>query len=99
MKSWAPAPPTRAKEKTRGPKRGRKQGSFGTHRRLSKLRDALDKQPSGLTLEEIADALSVTTRSVRRYLVELGRWGAELESIETAPGGAQIGRASCRERG
>jgi predicted DNA-binding transcriptional regulator YafY len=99
VKSWAPAQPTRPRAKTRGPKRGRKQGSFGTHRRLSKLRDALDKQPNGLTLEEIADALSVTTRSVRRYLVELGRWGAELESIETAPGGAHLWRIKPSERG
>jgi predicted DNA-binding transcriptional regulator YafY len=63
------------------------------------LRDALDKQPSGLTLEEIADALSVTTRSVRRYLTELGRWGAELESIETSPGGAHLWRIKPSERG
>ncbi|MEO7109425.1 MAG: transcriptional regulator [Polyangiaceae bacterium] len=63
------------------------------------MRDALDKQPSGLTLEEIADALSVTTRSVRRYLAELGKWGAELESIETAPGGAHLWRIKPSERG
>ncbi|MEO8876040.1 MAG: transcriptional regulator [Polyangiaceae bacterium] len=63
------------------------------------MRDALEKQPNGLSLEEIANALSVTTRSVRRYLIELDKWGIELESIETTPGGAHLWRIKPSERG
>lgn len=97
-RSWAPPPPLRPKTKPRATKRGRKQGSFGTHRRLTKLRETLERQPSGLTLEMLANALAVTTRSVRRYLEELGRI-VELESLETEPGGAHLWRIKPSERG
>ena len=94
---WLP-PRERARAKPRTPKKGRKAGNFGTHRRLTKLREALERQPSGLTLEALAAALAVTTRSVRRYLMELGRW-VDLESIETEPGGAHLWRIKPSERG
>jgi len=58
----------------------------------------------GLTLEELARALHVTQRSVRRYLLELdGTTNPQkyelLESVETTPGGAHLWRIRPGERG
>lgn len=90
--------------KARGPKVGRPEGRFTQHRRLDKLRELLESEPRGLTLEELARMLRVTQRSVRRYLLELdgstdpGKYEL-LESIETTPGGAHLWRIRPGERG
>ncbi len=77
---------------------GRPTGNFTQHRRLSKLQMALEAHPGGVELEELAAMLHVTTRSVRRYLHELGRI-TELESLATEPGGAHLWRIKPTERG
>jgi predicted DNA-binding transcriptional regulator YafY len=59
---------------------GRPAGKFTQHRRLDFLRDKLEAHAHGLTLEEIAGMLRVSTRSVRRYLRELAVV-TELESV------------------
>ena len=51
---------------------GRAKGKFTQSRRLDVLRSLLEGHPSGLTLEQMAESLHVSTRSVRRYLHELG---------------------------
>ena len=90
--------------KPRTPKVGRPEGRFTQHRRLDKLREILEREPRGLTLEELARMLHVTQRSVRRYLLEMegsrdpGKFGL-LESIETTPGGAHVWRIKPGERG
>lgn len=91
-------PPPRPRAKTRAPKRGRKAGTFGTYKRLTKLRETLERHPGGLTLDALANALNVTTRSVRRYLDELSRL-VDLESLPTDPGGAHLWRIKPSERG
>ncbi len=90
--------------KPRAPKVGRPEGRFTQHRRLDKLREILEREPRGLTLEELARMLHVTQRSVRRYLLEMDGSGSAgnfelLESIETTPGGAHIWRIKPGERG
>lgn len=82
----------------RKPKPGRPVGRFTQHRRIDRLREVLEDAPRGLTLEEIAHLLRITQRSVRRYLNELDA-ATELESIETAPGGAHVWRIKPSERG
>jgi predicted DNA-binding transcriptional regulator YafY len=77
---------------------GRPSGRFTQHRRLSKLEAALDQHPAGIALEDLASMLHVTTRSVRRYLLELGQITA-LESIPKEPGGAHLWRIKPTERG
>ena len=57
--------------KVRGPKVGRPKGRFTQHRRLDRLREVLESEPRGLTLEDLAATLKITQRSVRRYLREL----------------------------
>ena len=90
--------------KPRVPKVGRPEGRFTQHRRIDKLRELLESEPRGLTLEELARMLRVTQRSVRRYLFELDgttdptRYEL-LESIETTPGGAHLWRIRPGERG
>ena len=90
--------------KPRGPKVGRPEGRFTQHRRLDRLRELLESEPRGLTLDELARMLRVTQRSVRRYLLELdgttnpGKFEL-LESIETTPGGAHLWRIRPGERG
>jgi predicted DNA-binding transcriptional regulator YafY len=59
---------------------GRPEGRFTQHRRLDFLREKLEVHSHGLTLEEIAGMLRVSTRSVRRYLRELAHV-TELESV------------------
>lgn len=77
---------------------GRPSGTFTQHRRLDRLRDALEAHPNGLPLAALARALQVTTRSVRRYLNELERQ-VQLESFESTPGGAHLWRIKPVERG
>jgi predicted DNA-binding transcriptional regulator YafY len=77
---------------------GRPPGRFTQHRRLARLREALEGMPSGLTIADIAAVLRVTTRSVRRYLAYLHR-ETELESVATAPGAAHLWRIKPSERG
>lgn len=68
---------------------GRPQGKFTQHRRLDRLREILLRHPKGLTLYEMADALQVTPRTMRRYMKEVDR-EFELESVETRGGGALL---------
>jgi predicted DNA-binding transcriptional regulator YafY len=77
---------------------GRPPGGFTQHKRLGKLRELLEAHAAGVTIADIAGALRITTRSVRRYLAYLQRT-TELESIETAPGGAHLWRIKPSERG
>ncbi|HZU83619.1 MAG TPA: WYL domain-containing protein [Polyangiaceae bacterium] len=77
---------------------GRPPGKFTQHRRLDFLREKLAVHAAGLTLEELAALLRVTTRSVRRYLRELARV-TELESVSVRPGGAHLWRIKPSERG
>ena len=70
-----------------GPIRGRPQGAFTQHRRFDALRNLLYQHPKGLTIYELADRLSVTPRSLRRYLAELRR------ELDLEPTGAPDGRA------
>lgn len=62
------------------------------------MRELLDSRPGGVTIEELAGALRVTTRSVRRYLEEM-KDELELEAVPTKPGGPQLWRIAPRERG
>ncbi len=84
--------------KPKTPRRGRPPGRFTQHRRLDRLREALEGHPAGITLGDLAALLHVTPRSVRRYLQELELL-TELESIETTPGGAHQWRIKPSERG
>jgi len=68
---------------------GRPKGKFTQHRRLDLLRELLLRHPKGLTLYEMADALEVTPRTMRRYLKEVDRQ-LELEPVETRGGGALL---------
>jgi predicted DNA-binding transcriptional regulator YafY len=77
---------------------GRPSGRFTQSRRLGKLRTLLEGHPGGLPLEDLAGAIHVSTRSVRRYLRELERF-TEIESIETVPGGPHLWRIKPSERG
>lgn len=69
---------------TRGP--GRPKGKFTQHRRLDRLQALLEQHPKGMTLYELAEALNVTPRSMRRYLREVER-EMELISAPDKPGG------------
>ncbi len=82
----------------RKPKAGRPLGRFTQSRRLSKLRRLLKGHPGGVPLEDLAGAIHVSTRSVRRYLRELAG-ATELESIPTVPGGPHLWRIKPSERG
>jgi len=63
---------------------GRPPGRFTQYRRLDKLREILARHPRGLTLYELADALGVTSRTMRRYLKEVER---EFDLVSTQPKG------------
>jgi len=65
---------------------GRPKGKFTQHRRLDRLREILLRHPKGLTLYEMAEALEVTPRTMRRYMKEVDR-EFELQSVETRGGG------------
>jgi predicted DNA-binding transcriptional regulator YafY len=77
---------------------GRAKGKFTQSRRLDVLRSLLEGHPSGLTLDQLADSLHVSTRSVRRYLHELGLM-TDVESIEVGPGEQNLWRIKPGERG
>jgi len=68
---------------------GRPKGRFTQHRRLDRLREILARHPRGLTLYELADALNVTTRTMRRYLKEVER-EYDLDSQSAKGGGALL---------
>ena len=68
---------------------GRPKGGFTQHRRLDRLRDLLEKHPRGLSLYELAAALKVTPRTMRRYLTEVQR-EYDLESTPSRGGGALL---------
>ncbi len=88
--------PSRLPKARRGP--GRPSGRFTQHHRIDKLKDLLESEPRGLTLDQLAATLRITQRSVRRYLEAL-QTATELESIATAPGAAHVWRIKPSERG
>ncbi len=77
---------------------GRSPGKFTQSRRLEHLRAQLEAHTTGLTLEEMAALLRVSTRSVRRYLHELSLL-TEIEAVPTGPGEANTWRIKPSERG
>ena len=80
------------------PKVGRPKGKLTQHKRLDRLRAALERTPGGVTLKDLARMANVTERSVRRYLLELkGTW--DLEAVRMTPGGAALWRIKPSERG
>lgn len=78
------------------PRLGRPTGGFTQHRRLDLLRELLGRHPRGLSLEELADQLEVSTRSVRRYLKEMHHQ-FDLEPVSTRGGGALLWRIRAGE--
>lgn len=76
---------------------GRPAGRFTQHRRIDRLRTALEEHPQGLTLRQIAQALHVSTRSVRRYLDELEP-ELHVEAVSQGPGTAGLWRIRPGER-
>jgi predicted DNA-binding transcriptional regulator YafY len=83
--------------KSRGVKRGRPMGKFTQHRRLDRLRHALETTPAGLSIAEIATVLHVTTRSVRRYLGYL-KLLTPIEAVAASPGRENVWRIKPSER-
>jgi len=77
-------------------KLGRPKGRFTQHRRLEVMRELLTRNPKGVTLYDIADALRVAPRSVRRYLQEM-RHHLELEAVPTKGGGKLLWRVPARD--
>jgi predicted DNA-binding transcriptional regulator YafY len=78
---------------------GRPKGQFTQHSRLSRLWKALEAAPSGLNIHDLAAAMGVTTRSVRRYLEYLVKRESGLETVPTRPGAAPLWRIKPIERG
>jgi len=76
--------------------RGRPPGRFTQHRRLDRLREILGRHPKGLSLYELADALGVTVRTMRRYMVEIER-EFDLESAPVRAGGQLLWRLRSSE--
>jgi predicted DNA-binding transcriptional regulator YafY len=62
------------------------------------MQSVLENHPEGLVLADLAGAMRVTTRSVRRYLHELDK-STKLEAVPTRPGGALAWRIKPTERG
>jgi predicted DNA-binding transcriptional regulator YafY len=62
------------------------------------LREKLEAHSAGLTLDDLATMLRVSTRSVRRYLRELSLV-TEVESVEIRPGAQHLWRIKPSERG
>jgi predicted DNA-binding transcriptional regulator YafY len=91
-------PIVKPKTKTKTPRLGRPHGRFTQHKRLARLREALEGTPSGLTIHDLAAVMRVTTRSVRRYLEYL-KVETELDPVPTTPGGAPLWRIKPSERG
>lgn len=80
------------------PKVGRPKGKLTQHKRLDRLKSALERTPAGVTMKDLARIANVTERSVRRYLLELkDAW--DLEAVRVAPGGAALWRIKPSERG
>lgn len=75
---------------------GRPKGKFTQHRRLDLLRELLLRHPKGLTIYEMAEALEVTPRTMRRYLKEVDRQ-LELQPVETRGGGPLLWRIRTSE--
>jgi predicted DNA-binding transcriptional regulator YafY len=75
---------------------GRPKGRFTQHRRLDRLRDLLARHPRGVSLYELADALDVTPRTMRRYLKEVER-EFDLECAPVKGGGALLWRIRAGE--
>lgn len=65
---------------------GRPAGRFTQHRRLEAITRLFEQTPRGLTLYDLADALDVTPRSMRRYLSEMKR-ELDLQSTRERGGG------------
>src|ERR1700761_8567105 len=80
------------------PRLGRPPGKFTQHRLLDLLREKLEAHTVGLTLDELAAMLRVSTRSVRRYLRELALV-TELEAVAVRRGGEHLWRIKPSERG
>jgi predicted DNA-binding transcriptional regulator YafY len=70
-----------------GRRLGRPRGRFTQHRRLDKVRLLLEHHPRGITLYELAEAIGVTPRSMRRYLKEVAS-ELDLEPLPVRAGGA-----------
>jgi predicted DNA-binding transcriptional regulator YafY len=77
-------------------KLGRPPGGFTQHRRLDRLQEFLAKHPRGLTLYDLASALNVTPRTMRRYLNEIQR-EYELDAIPSRGGGPLLWRIRAGE--
>ena len=75
---------------------GRPSGRFTQHRRLDRLRELLTRHPKGLSLYDLAGALRVSPRTMRRYLREVGR-DSDLEPVRANSGGAVLWRLSASE--
>jgi predicted DNA-binding transcriptional regulator YafY len=75
---------------------GRPTGRFTQHRRLDRLRELLERHPRGLSLYDLAGALKVSPRTMRRYLREVGR-ESDLEPVRANSGGAVLWRLSASE--
>lgn len=65
---------------------GRPKGKFTQHRRIDRLRVLLEQNPKGMSIYEMAEALEITPRSMRRYLREVER-ALELISEPERTGG------------
>jgi predicted DNA-binding transcriptional regulator YafY len=96
-----PAPKPRGPLRPKTPPLGRPPGKFTQHRKLARLAELLEKHPLGLTIAEIAAALRLTSRSVRRYLSYLkGRDASDaLVSTPTGPKGTLRWKMNPRDRG
>lgn len=75
---------------------GRPQGKFTQHRRIDHLRELMLRHPKGITLYEMAEALGVTVRTMRRYMKEIER-EFDLEGAPTRGGGPMLWRIRSSE--
>jgi predicted DNA-binding transcriptional regulator YafY len=74
-----------------GARRGRPRGGYTQHRRLDRLREILERHPRGVSLAQLAEALDVSLRTMRRYLNEIRRQ-YDLESVPVRGGGPLLWR-------
>src|SRR5688572_7196738 len=63
---------------------------------MDRLRELLEKHPRGVSLYDLADAIDVSPRTLRRYLREIERH-YDLEQVETRGGGAVLWRVRASE--
>src|SRR5512140_1735947 len=75
---------------------GRPKGRFTQHRRLDRLQELLARHPRGLSIYDLAEALDVTPRTMRRYLKEVER-EFDLECQPAKGGGALLWRIRTSE--